>query len=343
MAKSYQPPYTVTPAIIRLISDISEQLGRLSILAEQNNLRLRRINRIRTIQGSLAIEGNTLSEAQITAILEGKRVMAPPKDILEARNAIKAYEQFEHWHPTKENQLLQAHQVLMAGLIDDAGRYRKGNVGVMNGEVVVHTTPPANRVKQLMGDLFNWLAASEQHPLITSSVFHYEFEFIHPFADGNGRMGRLWQTLILSQWNPLLAQLPVESMIHAQQSEYYQALNLSTQKTDSAPFIEFMLGVILETIASNAGNTTLQVDQQVTPQVEMMLKVLAESEEPLARNELQGRLSLKDRESFRERYLKPALDLGLIEMTIPSKPNSRLQQYRLTDQGRKWVLIRPSY
>lgn len=342
MTKSYQPPYTITPTIIRLISNISEQLGRLSVLADENNLRLRRINRIRTIQGSLAIEGNTLSEAQITAILEGKRVMAPPKDIQEARNAIKAYEQFEHWQPTNEKQLLQAHQVLMTGLIDDAGRYRKGNVGVMNGEVVVHMAPPANRVKKLMGDLLRWLAASDQHPLITNSVFHYEFEFIHPFADGNGRMGRLWQTLILSQWKPLLAQLPVESMIHAQQSEFYQALNLSTQKTDSAPFIEFMLGVILETIASNAGNNTPQVGQQVTPQVEQLLKMLTGADKKLARNELQSRLSLKDRESFRERYLKPALDLGLIEMTIPSKPNSRLQQYRLTDQGRKLALTSSS-
>lgn len=341
MTKSYQPPYTITPTIIRLISDISEQLGRLSVLEDEKNLRLRRINRIRTIQGSLAIEGNTLSEAQITAILDGKRVMAPPKDIQEARNAIKAYEQFESWQPTNEKHLLQAHQVLMAGLIDDAGRYRKGNVGVMNGEVVVHMAPLANRVKKLMGDLLKWLATSDQHPLITSSVFHYEFEFIHPFADGNGRMGRLWQTLILSQWNPLLAQLPVESMIHAHQSEYYQALNLSTQKTDSASFIEFMLTVILETIASNSGNNTQQVGPQVTPQVETLLKVLAQVDKSLARNELQNQLTLKDRESFRERYLKPALDLGLIEMTLPDKPNSRLQQYRLTDQGRKLALTWP--
>jgi len=334
MSKSYEPPYTITPAIIRLISSISEQLGRLSALADEDNLRLRRINRIRTIQGSLAIEGNTLSEAQITAILDGKRVMAHPKDIQEARNAIKAYERFESWHPGNEKHLLQAHQILMAGLIDDAGRYRKSNVGVMNGEVVVHMAPPANRVKKLMGDLLNWLAASDQHPLITGSVFHYEFEFIHPFADGNGRMGRLWQTLILSQWNPLLAQLPVESMIHAQQSAYYQAINLSTLKTDSAPFIEFMLGVILETVESNAGNNTPQVGQQVTPQVEALLKALLRVDKPLARNELQTLLSLKDRESFRGRYLKPALDRGLIELTLPDKPNSRLQQYRLTPQGR---------
>ena len=147
MSISYQPPYTVTPAIIRLISNISEQLGRLSVLMDENNLRLRRINRIRTIQGSLAIEGNTLSEAQITAILEGKRVMAPPKDIQEVRNAIKAYEQFESWQPTNGKHLLQAHQVMMAGLIDDAGRYRSGDVGVMNVEAVVHMAPPAINIR----------------------------------------------------------------------------------------------------------------------------------------------------------------------------------------------------
>lgn len=140
----------------------------------------------------------------------------------------------------------------MAGLVDDAGSYRKGNVGVMNGDQVVHMAPPANRVKNLMGDLLGWLASTEEHSLIASSVFHYEFEFIHPFSDGNGRMGRLWQTLILNQWNPLFANLPVESMVHEHQSEYYQAINLSTKKTDSAPFIEFMLQMILNTIESSS-------------------------------------------------------------------------------------------
>ncbi|RLA52225.1 MAG: cell filamentation protein Fic [Gammaproteobacteria bacterium] len=337
MPKTYQPPYTTTPAIIRLISDISEQLGRLAVLSgdveDESSLRLRRINRIRTIQGSLAIEGNTLSEEQITAILEGKRIIAPPRDIQEARNAIKAYEQFEHWQPTNEKHLLQAHQLLMVGLIDDAGHYRSGNVGVMNGDVVVHMAPPASRVKKLMGDLTGWLKTTDQHLLITSSVFHYEFEFIHPFADGNGRMGRLWQTLIVSQWNPSLAQLPVESMVHAHQREYYQAINISTQQADSAPFIEFMLGVILETIDSSSGKNTRQVGQQVSQQVGSLLKVLQKTLDPMSRSELQAALSLKDRESFRERYIKPALEAGLIEMTIPDKPNSRLQQYRLTKQG----------
>lgn len=327
------PPFTITPTIIKLISNISESLGRLSVLQEEKDLRLRRLNRIRTIQGSLAIEGNTLSEEQITAILEGKRVIAPPKDILEARNAIKAYEQFELWHPANDRDLLKAHEILMAGLIDDAGYYRSGNVGVMNGDKVVHMAPQAERVKMLMGDLFNWLEATDQHPLIASSVFHYEFEFIHPFADGNGRMGRLWQTLILNQWNPLFSQLPVESMVHEYQSEYYQAINLSTQQTDSAPFIEFMLNTILDTIVEANSKDTPQVSPQVTPQVKKLLNLMSKQEKAWNREELQEALGLKDRKSFRERYLKPALENGLIEMTIPDKPNSHLQQYKLTDLG----------
>lgn len=336
MNSSYQPPFSITTKIIHLIAEIGEYLGRLTAIPEVENeqsLRLRRLNRIRTIQGSLAIEGNTLTETQITAILEGKRVLAPPKDILEARNAIKAYEQFSQWQPASERDLLNAHQTLMAGLIDDAGQYRSGNVGVMNGEIVVHMAPPANRVSKLMADLLEWLATTKQHPLIASSVFHYEFEFIHPFTDGNGRMGRLWQTLILSKWQPVLAQLPVESMVHIHQSDYYIALNASTKQTDSAPFIEFMLGSILETLIGSIGANTLQVSPQVSPQVKVLLSMLLRANKPLQRSELQKRLGLKDRESFRLSYLQPSLKAGLVEMTIPDKPQSRLQAYRLSKRG----------
>ena len=176
----------------------------------------------------------------------------------------------------------------------------------------------------------NALAATDAHPLIASSVFHYEFEFIHPFADGNGRMGRLWQRLILARWNPLFADIPVESLIFEHQAEYYQALQDSTQETDSAPFIAFMLRMILDTLAASAP----QVAPQVTPQVGELLAAIRGE---MSREALQIALSLSDRKSFRERYLKPALDDGLIEMTIPDKPNSRLQKYRLTDMGRQWL------
>ena len=326
----YQPPYTITPEILNRVAEISEAVGRLAVLSsEVRALRLRRINRIRTIHGSLAIEGNTLSEAQITAILEGKRVIAPPREVQEVKNALSAYDRFDTWRPEVEKDLLEAHRVLMSNLIDEVGVYRSSGVGVMAGGQVIHMAPPAERVPQLMGDLFRWLATTDAHPLIASSVFHYEFEFIHPFADGNGRMGRLWQSLILARWNPLFADTPVESLVFEHQAEYYQVLQESYQQADSAPFIAFMLRMILEAVTTSAP----QVSPQISPQVRKLLAVI---QGEMSREALQSALGLLDRKSFRERYLKPALIDGLIEMTLPGKPNSRLQQYRLTDKGRQW-------
>jgi Fic family protein len=331
---TYGPPYTITSEILNHVAAISEAVGRLAVLSDQmKSLRLRRINRIRTIHGSLAIEGNTLSEAQVTAILDGKRIIAPPREVQEVKNALAAYDHFATWKPEMEKDLLEAHRILMSGLVDEAGRYRRGGVGVLAGQQIVHMAPPAGRIPQLMSDLFGWLSATDAHPLIVGSVFHYEFEFIHPFADGNGRMGRLWQSLILSRWNPLFADIPVESLVFEHQAEYYQAIQESTQQTDSAPFIAFMLRMILETMTSSAP----QVTPQVTPQVGELLAVVNGD---MGREALQSALGLADRKSFRERYLRPALDDGLIEMTIPDKPNSRLQKYRLTDKGRQLVEYR---
>ena len=233
---NYKPPYTITPEILNQVAAISEAIGRLTVLTDRTQaLRLRQINRIRTIHGSLAIEGNTLSEAQITAILEGKRVIAPPREVQEVRNALAAYDRFETWRPEAEKDLLEAHRLLMSGLIDEAGIYRHGGVGVMAGRQVIHVAPPADRLGQLMGDLFRWLAATDAHPLIASSVFHYEFEFIHPFADGNGRMGRLWQSLILARWKPLFADIPVESLIFEHQAEYLPSYSGKHPRTRSPP------------------------------------------------------------------------------------------------------------
>lgn len=235
----YQPPHTLTPVILNRLAEIAEiaqALGRMEASADQARaLRLRRINRVRTIQGSLAIEGNTLSEEQITAILDGKRVIAPPREVQEVRNALEAYEYFDRWNPISREDLLHAHRLLMQGLIDQAGVYRRGGVGVMSGDRVVHTAPQASRVPQLMGDLLGWLETTEAHPLVASSVFYYEFEFIHPFADGNGRMGRLWQSLILARWNPLFADVPVESLVFEYQENYYRAIRESTRTGDCAP------------------------------------------------------------------------------------------------------------
>jgi Fic family protein len=324
-----QPPYTITAEILNRVAAISEAIGRLTVLSDPARaLRLRRVNRIRTIHGSLAIEGNTLSAAQITAILEGKRVIAPPREVQEVKNALAVYDSLDAWDALAETDLLEAHRILMSGLMDEAGRYRQGGVGVMAGQQVIHVAPPADRVPYLMADLFRWLFATDAHPLIASAVFHYEFEFIHPFADGNGRMGRLWQSLILAHWNPLFAEIPVESLIFEHQAEYYATLQESTHQTDSAPFIAFMLRMIHEALSSS----TPQVGPQVTPQVGELLTAI---QGEMGREALQAALGLSDRKSFRERYLKPSLREGLMEMTIPEKPNSRLQKYRLTDKGRQ--------
>jgi len=321
----YKPPYEITPKIITLIEQIGEALAALALSAEAQDLRLRRIRRIQTIHGSLAIEGNTLSEEQISTILDGKPVIAPPREVQEVRNAIKAYDEFINWHPVQQRDLLKAHETLMLGLLDAPGHYRSGGVGIGGAGGIVHVAPPPGRVPELMGNLFEWLGTSEEHALIKSCVFHYEFEFIHPFADGNGRMGRLWQTLILSQWNPLFSQIPVESMVYARQQDYYNAIAESTKAAESTLFIEFMLQVVLE---------KMQTTEQVTEQVNSLLGALKNSE--LGRRELMSALALKHRPTFVYDYLQPALSDELIEMTQPNSPTSPTQKYRLTEKGRKF-------
>lgn len=253
---NYLPPFTLSNKTLSLVAQISESIGRLTVQQEQEKLlRLRKVNRMRTVQGSLAIEGSTLTQQQITAILDGKRVIAPPKEVQEAHNAISTYESLPQWQPANGAHLLAAHLLMMKGLVNDAGMYRQEGVGVMSGEQVVHMAPQATRVPKLMTDLLEWLESSDVHPLVASCVFHYEFEFIHPFSDGNGRMGRLWQTLILSKWHEVFINIPVESMVYQHQDNYYLAIRQSTQQTDSAPFIEFMLQMIYDAI-SEANNIT---------------------------------------------------------------------------------------
>jgi|SRR3989339_1413404 len=332
MSENYIPPFKITPVIISLVAEISQLIGRLSVFEEASQtVRLRRINRIRTIHGSLAIEGNTLSVAQITAVLEGKRIIASPREIQEVRNAVKAYDQIDKWQSNSQKDLLDAHRVLMTALLDNPGNFRTGGVGVMAGLTVVHLAPPADRVSSLMNNLLQWLKSTDQHPLIAGSVFHYELEFIHPFEDGNGRLGRLWQTLILDKWNPLFSHIPVESLVHEHQAEYYAMLNKSTENAESSVFIEFMLKMILRAVSSLS---TPEVTPSVTPEVSKMLLILKGE---VARKEIQQKLGLKDEKHFRIAYQQPAIAAGLIEMTIPDKPNSRLQKYRLTPKGIAFV------
>ena len=247
----YAPPLTLTPALLSQVAAIAEALGRWS--ARQDALpspRLRRENRIHTIQASLAIEQNSLSLEQVTALFDGLRVIGPARDIQEVRNAITAYEALPRWDPANRPHLLEAHGLLMAGLIDAPGRFRNGGVGIYRGDQLVHMAPPAARVPDLVNDLLTWLAASAWHPLLVSCVAHYELEFIHPFADGNGRLGRLWQTLILSRWNPLLAWLPIEEVIRSRQQGYYDSLGQADQQGDLAPFVAYQLEAFHDALRS---------------------------------------------------------------------------------------------
>ena len=231
-----------------MIAEISALIERYAIHLEQNALELRKANKIKTIQSSLAIEGNKLSEEQVSDILNGKKVVAPIREIQEVKNAIKTYDDFQNFNPFSVADLLKAHQIMMQSLIAEAGKFRAGGVSVFKESVAVHIAPPAGRVPELMENLFDWLKTSDDHLLIRSCVFHYEFEFIHPFSDGNGRMGRLWQSLILSTLNPIFQHLPVETMVHDNQQDYYSAINDSSTTNDSGIFIDFMLGEILNAL-----------------------------------------------------------------------------------------------
>ena len=245
-----KPPYSLTPNILAKITTISEKLGAIDALfLTKPSPLLRKKNQIKTIHGSLKIEGNTLSESQITAILENKRVVGPPKDIQEVLNAIQVYETLAIYDPTSKKSFLAAHRQLMEGLIPKPGQYRTENVGIVQGNQVSHLAPPAKNVHFLMKNLFSYLAIKEELTLIKSCVFHYEMEFIHPFLDGNGRMGRLWQTLILMQEYPVFEHLPFESLVQKTQREYYQALSKSDKAGNSTLFIEYMLGVIDQSLS----------------------------------------------------------------------------------------------
>lgn len=244
--RNKKPPFEITNTMIHEVAEIAELVGKLTSTNQLSaNPTLRRTNRIRTIHGSLAIEQNTLSLEQVTAVLNGKQVLAPPKDIAEVKNAYEIYERLDDLDPYSVDDLLTAHGIMTRGLVEESGMFRSRPVGVVDQEGhVLHIGTLPNYVPDLVMELLNWTKTSDIHMLICSCVFHYELELIHPFADGNGRIGRLWHTLLLSKWNPAFAWLPVESMIHARQPEYYAAINTSNNAGESTVFIEFMLSTI---------------------------------------------------------------------------------------------------
>ncbi|MGL6212502.1 Fic family protein [Billgrantia desiderata] len=351
---AYRPPFTLTPLALRLVAEISEAVGRYAILAEYSlTPQLRRENRLRTIHASLAIENNTLSLEQVSAVIDGKRVLGHPREIQEVRNAFSAYEAMPGWTPESVPDLLEAHGLLMQGLVDDAGCFRTGGVGIYKGNELVHMAPPAPRVPLLVENLLTWLAGTEEHPLIASAVVHYELEFIHPFADGNGRMGRLWQTLILRHWRPLLGYLPVETIIRDRQQEYYDTLAEADQAGEATPFIEFMLTALRdafrEAIESEPGAfspaiqrnsldsapATDLVSDPASDPVARLIAVLAAGEAGTAA--LMAALGLSHRPTFRKNYLAPAVQGEWIEPTHPDKPNNPKQRYRLTPKAKRWL------
>lgn len=245
---NYEPPFTITPKVLDLVSKITESVTKLELFEQKSiSPSLRKVNKIKTITGTLEIEGNTLGIEKVTAILEGKRVLGTAKEITEVQGAIKVYDELESFEYKKLDDILKAHQMLMGEILTGAGNFRLKDVGVGGSKGVVHIAPPSSQVPNLMYDLFEWLQHSDIHPLIKSSVFHYEFEFIHPFIDGNGRIGRLWQSLILYNWKTIFNNIPVESVVREHQDSYYKALEESGNIGESTPFVEFMLESILQT------------------------------------------------------------------------------------------------
>jgi Fic family protein len=275
----------------------------------------------------LSIEHNSLTLEQVTAIIDGRRILGNPVEIQEVKSAYTAYEMMLTLDPYSVDDLLKAYKAMMNELISENGRFRSGGVGVFNGKVLVHMAPPANMVPGQIQDLFTWYKTVEIHPLIRSSIFHYEFEIIHPFADGNGRMGRMWHSLLLGRWNEIFYWLPVEDLIRLRQEEYYNALGKSDTDAYSCAFVEFLLQVIMDTLQ----NTTVVGNDDVEEQREPLVDKLREAigNDVLSASEIMKRLGLSHRPTFRQNYLNPALSNGIVEMTIPDKPNSRNQKYRL--------------
>ena len=322
------PPFEITAQILSYVTDIAELIGRISGAGRLSaSPELRRVNRIKTIHGSLAIEQNTLSIEQITAVLNGKRVIAPPKDIAEVKNAYEVYEHLDELDPYSLDSLLFAHGIMTRGLVDESGVFRSRPVGVVDGSGrVLHFGTLPNYVEDAVKSLLEWTKESNLPMLIKSCIFHYEFELIHPFADGNGRMGRLWHTLLLSKWNPLFAWLPVESIIHDNQQEYYDAINISNDNADSTVFIEFMLRAIKSSIIEVLNMSDEMMDETVDKSASIDEKRWARVQSYLHKND-----SIRNADVCRLLDVSPATANRLLRAWAEK---SKLVRFR---DGRTWA------
>lgn len=308
MSDDYKPPFTMSEEITNLVIEIAELTGRISLSNRlSRNPKLRRENRIRSIHSSLAIEQNSLTVNQVSDIIEGKRVLGPPQDIKEVKNAYEAYELLTQLNPYSVKDLLKAHEVMMTELVKESGIFRSKGVGVYAGTELIHAGTPPQYVPDLIQELFAWLKESKFHPLIKSCIFHYEFEFIHPFADGNGRTGRLWHTLILAKWKDFFLWLPIETIIHERQEEYYQALNAANTAGESTVFVEFMLEIIRNLLLELVENDTRQSSDNTE---DKLLSLLQQNERHSGKS-LSLELGISERQV--QRILKKLKNSGVIE------------------------------
>lgn len=322
----YQPPYQINNEMLGLVAEISTKLGQILHYQDLSAYpRLRRNNRIESIHASLAIEANSLPLNSVRDVIAGKTVVGPEHEIKEVKNAYTAYEELTSINPYSMQDLLRIHGIMTAGLIKESGRFRSGEEGVFANGHCIFMAPPARLVPKEMANLFNWLQKESKslQPLLLSSIFHYELVFIHPFADGNGRMARLWQTALLKQWQPIFTYLPIENQIYKYQSEYYEAISQSHRAGASIPFIVFMLKMINEVLDDLMAKDILAESNEY---IKRLLSVM-EYDIPYKAKELQEKLGLKSTAGLKRNYLEPAMKEGLIAMTLPDKPTSRNQKY----------------
>ena len=324
----YKPPFTITNAILKYVASISEKLGKLNaVQGLENKPHLRKNNRIKSIHASLKIEANSLSLGQVRDVINGKLVLGEQKEIQEVKNAYVAYEKLSEIDPYSINDLKHYHGIMTRYLVDEAGEFRSSEEGVFSGERCIFMAPPARLVPQLMSNLFAWMmsAKDDVHPLILSSIFHYEFVFIHPFTDGNGRMARLWHTVMLAKWKPIFEYIPIESQIEKFQEEYYDAISKCHMEGAATIFIEFMLSQIDKILDEVSAQITGD-NEQLPEHIQRLLSIM-EYEVAYTSKALMEKLGLNSKEGFRRNYLIPAIEMKLIRMTVPEQPRNRNQRY----------------
>ncbi|MDO4545608.1 MAG: Fic family protein [Bacillota bacterium] len=324
----YAPPYQITDKMLGYISSISEKLGQI---AERHDLEmkpyLRRNNKIKSIHSSLRIEANSLSFDEVKDVIDGRMVLGAEREIQEVKNAYEAYQEISTLDPYNIDELKRLHGIMTKYLVDESGMFRRGEEGVFNGEECIFMAPPARLVTGQMQDLFSWMRDNKDsiHPLILSAIFHYEFVFIHPFTDGNGRMARLWHTAILSRWKPIFEYIPIESQIEKFQDDYYQAIADCHAAGNSSRFTEFMLEQI-DRILDEVRIQSMHPGVNVSEYVKRLLNVM-EYDTPYTAKDILAMLHLKSKETLRKNYLNPAMREGLIVMTLPDTPRSKNQRY----------------